>query len=891
MRNGGESSVPKIKTVYLISHVHTDIGYTDHQNVLFRQQMAFIDRAIDLCEATAGYAPEAQYRWTCEVASMVERYVRNRPARQVDRFLKLHREGRIAVAGMAYHWTPMLSPAAMVRSLYPILRLRRDYGIRITSAMQCDVDGVSWLWADLLPAIGIRGLTMSINPYRGARPQPDLTGFWWQGPGGRRLLTFNGPHYAYGLFFYGMGGLAQAETVLPAAIEQLEAREDYPYDFLYAQATHPARPDNGEPYDALSDLVANWNASGRSPRIEFVTVDDFVEVLHARYAGQLPTWRGDWADWWADGVASSAYETSLSRTTEALLPALDLLASQAGDVDLELVEEAYRDLSLYDEHTWGSFNSVNQPDHPFTRSQWNHKAGYAYNGYATTHELLTQAGRQLARKFTGKTPEGDVWQRWQQGGARTSGSEEANDRFLVVNPLGWRRTVICHLPPDGGGGAPYNFLDATFLDNFRDVYPLSPAEAMPKPPTDPAAPVLHADLPAFGWQVVGRGRGVASSEQRYGDGWIENTWYRIEIDPATGGLKRWYDKELGRELAGTHGPWRLGQYIYETLDDPQGREAIFITNFRIPRYGVPLTDTRFRREGPTQIQIGPSHGGPAGVSVELALHAPGATGLRMRYSLPHHEKALHLDLVIDKTPVNEPESIYVAFPLALEAPRFHLDLNGVPLVPDEEQLPGSCRDWYGIQRWAEAGDQAVSVVVVPVDAPLVQVGGIQTGRWAEHLQINEPTLLSWPVQNHWTTNFQARQSGELLFRYRLTSMPGYDAAAASRFAAEQLVPPIIVRTPEATAGPSGTFLTVAPEGVADVQLKRAEDGRGLIVRAFNFADQPRPISLRFPTLRIAAAWTCSPIEDDGQAIDVVDGAIALELPTRSLACARVILEA
>ena len=142
------------------------------------------------------------------------------------------------------------------------------------------------------------------------------------------------------------------------------------------------------------------------------------------------------------------------------------------------------------------------------------------------------------------------------------------------------------------------------------------------------------------------------------------------------------------------------------------------------------------------------------------------------------------------------------------------------MVPDEEELPGSCRDWYGIQRWAEAGDESVLVVMAPLDAPLVQVGGIQTGRWAEDLHANEATLLLCLVQNHWTTNFQARQSGELLFRYRLTSLPVYDPAAASRFAAEQLVPPLIVRVPGAELGPSGRFVTVEPEGVADVQIKR-----------------------------------------------------------------------
>ncbi|HMW01534.1 MAG TPA: hypothetical protein PKE58_15465, partial [Acidobacteriota bacterium] len=59
----------------------------------------------------------------------------------------------------------------------------------------------------------------------------------------------------------------------------------------------------------------------------------------------LPVWRGDWADWWADGVGSSAYETAIARNTEALLPAVDLLATQAGDLDPALIEEAYRHLS------------------------------------------------------------------------------------------------------------------------------------------------------------------------------------------------------------------------------------------------------------------------------------------------------------------------------------------------------------------------------------------------------------------------------------------------------------------------------------------------------------------------------------------------------------------
>jgi alpha-mannosidase len=117
----------EIKTIYLINHTHTDIGYTDYQDTVFRQLLGFIDKAVELGEATADYPPEARFKWTCEVSSFVERYLDQRPASQVDRFLELHRRGQMAVAGMAYHWTPLLSTASMIRSLFPAMRLRRDY--------------------------------------------------------------------------------------------------------------------------------------------------------------------------------------------------------------------------------------------------------------------------------------------------------------------------------------------------------------------------------------------------------------------------------------------------------------------------------------------------------------------------------------------------------------------------------------------------------------------------------------------------------------------------------------------------------------------------------------------------------------------------------------------
>ena len=875
--------MPEIQTLYLISHTHTDIGYTDHQDTVFRQHLAFIDEAIELGEATADYPEESRYKWTCEVTAFVERYFRERPPRQVDRFLALHRRGQMAVAAMQYHWTPLLSPAAMLRSLLPVMRLRRDYDLSITTAMQCDVNGAAWLWADLLPAIGVDSFTMSINMHRGGRPAPDLNAFWWQGPAGGKLLAYNGPHYLYGLFRYGIGDVQHVEELLTPWLARLRDRPDYPYDFLYAQVTHPARVDNGPPLPHLADFVRTWNEAGRTPRMLFVTVDEFTRMLHARYGEQLATWQGDWADWWADGVASSAYETGLNRQTEELLPLLDLLATQVDTLAPELIDEAYHLVSLYDEHTWGSYASIRRPHAPFTRANWNRKASFAYSGYGLTHELLAQGGRTLARALTGVTPEGDAWRRWGQYISMDPSADPAAHRFLVINPTPWPRPMRWPLPPDIGGAAPYADLEMFLVDNYREASPLVT--------TAPAGMMIDVQLPGFGYAVIGHSHVDAAASTQVGEGIIENRWYRVEVDPTTGGIRSWFDKELGRELAAQHGPWRLGQYLYETVDHPDDRRAIFALNFDREDFGVRHRDTPFRRVGPHRVELMPARVEPDGARVEVRLQAAGAREVRVRYRLPEHQKLLEMDVVVDKLPVTEAEAVYFPFAFALENPQFHLDLNGVPLEPETEQLPGSCRDWYGIHRWAEVNDGEISVVLVALDAPLIQVGGIQTGRWQRRLDVRTATLVAWPIHNHWDTNFKASQAEDILLRYRLTSQRGYDPMAAMRVAVEQAVPPLIVRVPGAALGAAGQLLRIEPADACEVHLKPAADGDGIVIHIVNPAAEEQDLTVHMPAASITRAAYCSPIEEDRAPLGVDNGSVWLTAAPRSVTCVRIVLAA
>ena len=117
----------KIKKIYICNHYHTDIGFTDYQDACFRQHAEFVDQALDLIEKTDDYPDQAKHRWTVETTGPFIQYLKNASSSQIERFLQWHKKGRIDVAGMQYNFTPLLNMEQMIRSLYPIQILRKEY--------------------------------------------------------------------------------------------------------------------------------------------------------------------------------------------------------------------------------------------------------------------------------------------------------------------------------------------------------------------------------------------------------------------------------------------------------------------------------------------------------------------------------------------------------------------------------------------------------------------------------------------------------------------------------------------------------------------------------------------------------------------------------------------
>lgn len=861
-----------IKTLYIVNHSHTDIGFTDYQDLCFRQHADFIDRALELCEATADYPEEARYKWTCEVTGTTERFLREATDAQIDRFRYWHERGSIDVSGMQYNMTPLLNTEQMIRSLYPVRRLCETYGINVKSAMQSDVNGISWLFSDLLPALDINFLTMSVNPSRGGVPKPVPNGFWWESPTGKMLLVWNGFHYLFGRNIAKLGDWRFVENDLRKEVEKLENDDAYGFDFMYCQSTNPIRVDNGAPDPRMPDFVREWNESGRSPRMVFVTPSEFGEILRERYGDALPTRKGDWLDWWSDGVASSAYETGINRTTHELLNVAETLgawlaSSEQTPWQPDRTTDAYENSTLYDEHTWGGFASIERPQSRWVKAQWNRKASFAYTASGEAHDLVARSANSLAANIS----EGGI------EGSFNLGDLDPNDAYpipdesqvLIINPLPWDQEVLIDEPELRGGAAPEGILDCFFprdvsWGGFRPKLPIRRVRGM---------------VPAYGYTFLDPVRKLDTSDLGVSEWSVQNSFYKIRIDPKTGGLEEWIDLESGHNFAGTYQEHKLGQYIYEWVDSEKQRDAIFVGDFSAQDFGHRFSDTPFVRETPTEVIIEEPIIDQGIASITVRIKAMGIRQATCVYSLRTETKSLDIDWLLDKEHITEVEAVFIAFPFAMGDPKFRADINGMPLTPDAEQIDGSVRDWYPVSSWVDVSDSDHGVTVVPLEAPLMHLGGITTGKWASELKPESPTLMSWALNNHWMVNFKASQGGEIPLRYRLTTHSGScDDTNASRFARTQMTPVIAFRDSKPLGPVSGRFLEASNGSIQVIHMKPADFGEGVVVRLQNFGATSEMARLSFPELTLNSACLVTPDERDTNLLDINRTTGQIEIP-------------
>jgi alpha-mannosidase len=551
--------------------------------------------------------------------------------------------------------------------------------------------------------------------------------------------------------------------------------------------------------------------------MKMTSVSESFAQMEAGYRGEIPEVDGDFTPYWEDGAASSARETALNReAAERLVQAQALwaLLKPWDAFPAAAFQEAWRQILLYDEHTWGAHNSITQPEGDFAVQQWKTKQAFALEADQRSRGLLGDAVADI-----------------QDAGPVS--------RIAVFNTASWPRTDLVMLPADRARPG----------DRVRDSGGNSvPSQAL----STGELAFLAADVPPLGSAVytVESGAAEPAGNARALENRLENGRVSLAVDEKTGAISSLKMAGIPADLAADGAG--LNSYYYVAGRNPETQATVSAAEIRV------------------------KEAGPLVAALEVVSDAPGCRGLVREIRLVDGLDEVALFDWLDKEKQYEKEAVHIAFPFNVPGGVTRIDTPFAAVRPDRDQVKGACKNYYTVQRFADVSGPDYGVILATVDAPLLEIGAITCDPiavgWLEESRDPETTLYSYVMNNYWETNYKAAQEGGHVFRY--TIMPhtgGWNPAAAQRFGIEESQPLIAVPLKAGAEPPEPPVrLAAGAEKVVLQCLKPADDGQALIMRLFNPGGADAAVQIGKPEAAVLRQSTLA--EEAGGA---VSGAVSV----------------
>lgn len=898
-------------SVHVVHHSHFDFGYTDPQTAVIAAQRSYLDSAVELAAATREWPEASRFRWNVEALWAFVDWERHRPAAQVEEFVRLVHEGSIGLSAMPYNLhTDTCSTEELHELLREARRIRDQYGIDFTTAMQTDVPGQVAGLPDALHEVGVRSLAVAHNwagrsmPHQnGAIDLPRM--FRWRTPAGNSVVVWmtDSPH---GLAYMEgpMVGLTEsyetAEAYLPAYLtalatrgypfppgvfgahgEEAEGRPGYPWDVLHLR-TQGFMGDNGPARLHLSELVRRWNDTWTSPTLRVSTNEDFFAEAEARHGDELTTVEGDWGDWWVEGVGSAAVPLALTRAAQATVSdarsfsqAAAWLGGEAVPTEQADARATYDAVSMFNEHTWGASNSWTHGDEGYDSGerQWQWKVAQALTAHQRGRDLEEHALVDLA----GAVP----------------AAPDALASIVVANASGATRTgVVRFLLKEST--VPLD--QHVALRDGRSGRELAIVE-------EPQSNVLHresgrwvsaqvVDVPAFGFvRIDVLAAQTAPEPPRHHDVLgtppseaftLENDHLRVAVDPRTSTIRSIVELATGRELVEPDAPAGFNAYVY----DEYGSSGA----------GVNHLANKLWSSDRLELLASRTTGGPAVLvervsdAVEERLvyrfAAAGVDAVTVTLRLRRGEPRLLIANRLEKPVTRTKESAFFAFPFAADDPVVRYEVSGGVTGDGLPHVPGAPQHMRAIRNWVSLEDRGDAVVWVTKDAPLVHPGTISLP-YAPFPASTSParaaTVYSWLHNNVWDTNFPIEQGFTATFEYAVgvRSHPDQSVEGVALQTTADLARPLravpAAGRAEVAAAASAALLTLDDDRVQLVSVVAGPGDRESIVRLQSVSSEPVTLTLR-AAVDVASATRSTYLGDPVEGALAVDGrTLRLEL--------------
>ena len=217
---------------------------------------------------------------------------------------------------------------------------------------------------------------------------------WWEGPDGSRVLMMYTcqlrPGHAVGPgpeLGRGRGPASwttwqatRAATIIPSTRSSCTGR---------SATTSPLNA-------RLAEVARQWNERYEYPKIILSPNAEFFEYIEKHYGDKLPglsRQRGHVLGGRrrlvgpGNGPGRHAHEQTGQRARSSW-PWPTGSAARASVPGRDEIYEAWRNCLLYDEHTWGAYCSISQPESEFTKAQWKIKAQFAVDAAQQARDAL-----------------------------------------------------------------------------------------------------------------------------------------------------------------------------------------------------------------------------------------------------------------------------------------------------------------------------------------------------------------------------------------------------------------------------------------------------------------------------------------------------------------------
>jgi alpha-mannosidase len=815
-------SVSRLKqwTVYIYPHSHLDIGYTGLPADVLKLQTRNIEVGIDIAEKTQNYPEGARFIWNTEATWVVQHYLQQASPVQKQKFIEAVKKGWVQIdGGHSNSNTSTHSDEELIHFFKNASTIQQITGEPLHTMVQMDLPGAARGLVTVAAQFGINRF-ISFPNYFDLRNYWENRPFYWLGPDGKtKMLFLQGCPYGIGYTIKGNKyGLGKLQTWSPEydRVSTSKPSDNFLNPFIFQEIAKLEK--NGSPYDLyaitwsmadncvidadLPEAVKEWNKKYAFPKLIISGAKGILDAYERKYASVIPTYSGDFTEFWTNGLGSDAKSVGVGREAKEELVQAEILSSilhkgrnQAGKID-----KAWEYQLLSAEHTWGAQNSNSL----LAQQVEAIKSGYFINSKKEAETIIAET--ILPFKDT------------------------AVSTFSVVNTLSWERDGIVTLT-----GSQSRFGDAVVDEKNNPVLSqrLTTGELIFKAEHIPA---LGSKL----YKVVAQ-HPKASTELSIGTTTLSNGKLSLIVNPQTGNITGL--KSLGNGYDYVDSSIGLNSYQYVTgvfngKDHPQNPTTVSDVSVRVKEKG------------------------PLLISLLVTSKGQGVNYLSREIKLTQGSSTVLLTNVFDKIPTPQKEGIHFGFGFSLPDAKGRVDMPWSIVSPNTDQLEGANKNWFAFQRWVDISNRQQGITWSAIEAPLIEWagltgnildGGRQPWLWLKELP-QTSLIYSWPVNNHWDTNFPLEQGGIMEQRYAFNIHDSYDVVAANRFGMEAQRPLIVVQTSRNLI--NKPFVRINNERLVISTIKKTTDNKAVLLRIKSISDKPELVKLDWPSAKPKKVMQC-----------------------------------